>query len=134
MPRPARWIHLSFEVIGVTTVIVGVGWLLFWGLFIWPMSHFGGGHCTDTDQRVLASPDGKRTIKTFHRTCGTNDNHPWDFVYLSTGNPNAGYEYTPIVTIESVASGQTSVVWDSPEQISVSYLIRQFSEMSMRKF
>ncbi|MGC1300454.1 MAG: hypothetical protein WA869_35955, partial [Alloacidobacterium sp.] len=70
--------------------------------------------------RILASPDGKPTIKSFLRVCG-DDSHAWDFIYLSTGNPNPGYEYTPIVTVKNVAPGQTSVKWQGSGQVSVRY-------------
>jgi hypothetical protein len=81
---------------------------------------FAGGSCTDTDQRILASPDGKRSIKSFHRVCG-DEKHAWDFIYLSTGNPNPGYEYTPIVMVKNVAPRQTSVEWEGSGQVSVRY-------------
>ena len=82
---------------------------------------FAGGNCIDTEQQVNASPDGKHTVKGFHRACGTNDSYAFYFVYLSTGNPNPGYEYTPIVTIKGVAPGQVSMAWDGPDQVSVTY-------------
>jgi len=60
-------------------------------------------------------------LKSLHRVCGGNEYHAWGFVYLSTGNPNAGYEYTPIVTVENVAPGQTSAEWLGPNEIRVRY-------------
>lgn len=96
-------------------------WLGFTSLMKAAFKDFAGGSCTDTEQRIVASPDGKHTLKSFHRACGGNEYHGWTFVYLSTGNPNKGYEYTPIVTIEDVAPGQTSAEWDGPDEIRVRY-------------
>jgi hypothetical protein len=120
MPTSIRWVHIALEILGVIALIVALGWLALWALFR-PFKNFAGSNCTDTEQRVLASPDGKHTIKSFHRVCGTNDAHPWDFVYLSTGNSNPGYEYTPIATIKNVAPGQTSVAWNGSDEVSITY-------------
>lgn len=40
---------------------------------------------------------------------------------LSTGNPNKGYEYTPIAEIDDVASGQVSVHWNGPNEVDIAY-------------
>jgi hypothetical protein len=104
------------EIVGVVALVWGGGVLLLRHMF----KDFAGGQCTDSEQRILTSPDGKHSIKSFHRVCG-DDKHAWDFIYLSTGNPNPGYEYTPIVTVKNVASGQTSVEWDGSSQVSVNY-------------
>ncbi len=108
--------RILLEVVGAIAIVWGGSVLLLQHMF----KDFAGGNCTDTDQRILASPDGKHTVKSFHRVCGT-DNHAWDFIYLSTGNPNPGYEYTPIVTVKNVAPGQTSVVWEGSDQVKVTY-------------
>ena len=83
---------------------------------------FAGGHCSDTEQHYLTSPDGKHQIWSFHRTCGGGaDTYPFDFVYLSTGNPNKGYEWTPIVELRGTRPGETSVHWDTSEQVTVTH-------------
>jgi hypothetical protein len=48
-------------------------------------------------------------------------NHPRYFVYMSTGNPNKGYEYTPIIEPQNVAPGQVSVHWYGPNELAVEY-------------
>ena len=116
-----RWIHLGLETIGALTVAAGFGWLLFWLFFLKPMSQFAGGNCTDTDEHIITSPDGKRTAKFFHRSCGSNGQYTAEFVYLSTGNPNVGYEYLPIATIKNVAIGETSVTWRGPEEVVIAF-------------
>jgi hypothetical protein len=110
------------EVIGVLAIIAGLGWLALWAIFR-PFKNFAGGDCADTEERIVTSPNGNHTIKSFHRVCGVNGEKLFSgyFVYLSTGNPNVGYEYTPIVELKNVAPNQTSVSWDNPEQISVTY-------------
>lgn len=122
MRKSARWLHLSLEVVGGLSIVAG---LARWALYVlsYPLRHFSGGNCDDTEQRIITSPDGKHTIKSFHRACGAGSERPYSFylVYLSTGNPNAGYEYAQIVEIRNMAIGQTSVAWDSPDEISVSY-------------
>jgi hypothetical protein len=113
-----RWMRISLQVVGAATIIVGICGLIFWVVFVRPFRNFVGGNCTDTEERVLASPSGKQTVKSFHRECGT---YHFYFVYLSTGNPNSGYEYTPIVELKNLAPGQASVSWDSADQLSVNY-------------
>jgi hypothetical protein len=64
-------------------------------------------------------PCGASTsIKSFHRECG---GFQFYSIYLSTGNPNKGYEYTPIAGFKDVAPGQVSVTWDGPEKVIISY-------------
>lgn len=110
-------LRIFLEVVGACALL----WLGFTTFMREAFKGFAGGNCTDTEQRIVASPDGKHTLKSFHRVCGGIEDHGWTFVYLSTGNPNAGYEYTPIVTIEDVAPGQTSAEWDGSDKIRVSY-------------
>lgn len=114
--------HLFLEVVGGLSIVAGIAFLALYALS-YPFRHFSGGNCDDAEQRIITSPDGKHTIKSFHRACGAGNERPYSFylVYLSTGNPNPGYEYTQIVEIRNVAIGQTSVAWDSPDEISVSY-------------
>jgi hypothetical protein len=61
--------------------VVGVAALLYWA-FVSYLGHmfkdFAGGSCTDTEQRMIASPDGKHTVKSFHRVCGST--YGFDFV------------------------------------------------------
>jgi hypothetical protein len=119
MPRFHGWVRTSLEVIGAITVIVGICGLVIWGVFIRPFKNFAGGNCTDTEQRVISSPDGKHSVKSFHRECGSK--YDFYFVYLNTGNSNPGYEYTPIVELRDLAPGSASFTWDSPDQISMTY-------------
>jgi hypothetical protein len=109
-------LRIGLEVVGVIALGWGGSVLLLGHMF----KDFAGGNCTDTDQRILTSPDGTHSIKSFHRVC-VDDMHAWDFFYLSTGNSNPGYEYTPIVTVKNVTPGQTSVEWDGSDQVSVKY-------------
>jgi hypothetical protein len=79
---------------------------------------FAGGACTDTSSAF--SP--RRMANTQLRVsivCGSS--YPFFFVYLSTGNSNPGYEYTPIVELSGVAPEQTSVRWSGPDQLFVTY-------------
>ena len=117
-----RWIHISLEVIGGLTIIAGLGWLALW-LFFYPMRNFAGGNCDVSEQQLTTSPDGRHTIKSFHRVCGAGAERPYSFfdVYISTGNPNKGYEYAPIVMLRDIAPHQASVRWDSATQLSVSF-------------
>ena len=87
------------------------------------MANFAGGDCTDTEQEFINSPGGKHTAKTYHRVCDSDGKQLYSgySVFLSTGNPNSGYEYTRIVGIRDVAPHQVSVRWDGPDQLSVSY-------------
>jgi hypothetical protein len=123
MSRSFRWLHILLEVIGGIAVVSAVAALVVWLGFIKPMENFAGGNCTDTEQEILASPGGKHTAKTYHRVCGSDGQQLYSgySVFLSTGNPNKGYEYTPIVGIKDVAPHQVSVAWDGPDQLSVSY-------------
>ncbi|WP_158824221.1 hypothetical protein [Granulicella sp. S156] len=109
-------LRIVLEVIGVIALVWGGSVLFLRHMF----KDFAGGNCTDTEQRILESPDGKHSVKSFHRVCG-DDKHAWDFIYLSTGNPNPGYEYTPVVTVKDVAPGETSITWDGSSQVSVKY-------------
>jgi hypothetical protein len=122
MLKSTRWLHILLEVVGGLSIIAGLAFLALY-VVSYPLRHFSGGNCDDADQRIIISPDGKHTIKSFHRACGAGAERPFSYylVYLSTGNPNPGYEYTQIVEIRDVAPGQTSVAWDGPDEISVSY-------------
>ena len=93
------------EVIGGIALVAGLGWLAFYFLFIVPMSHFSDGNCSpDTEQRIVNAPDGgAHNFKSFHRTCGQ---YNFFFAYLSTGNPNKGYEYEPILELKNVVQGR----------------------------
>jgi hypothetical protein len=108
--------RIVLEIVGAVAIVWGGGLLVLRHTF----KNFAGGNCTDTEQRILESPNGKHSVKSFHRVCG-DESHAWDFVYLSTGNSNPGYEYTPIVTVKNVAPNQTSVAWDGSDQVSVTY-------------
>jgi len=114
MEKQLRWFVILFAWIGV---IATLGAIL-WGAFFLAFKNFAGGNCTDTEQRILASPDGRRSTKSFHRTCGSNDFYEVD---LSTGNPNKGYEYTPIAGFRDVAPGQVSVRWTGASTVEISY-------------
>jgi hypothetical protein len=104
MPRPFRWFHIVLEVIGALTTIAGLGWLALYAFF-YPFRHFTDGNCSpDTEQRVVNAPDGgAHNFKSFHRTCAAYD---FFFAYLSTGNPNKGYEYEPILELKNVGQGR----------------------------
>lgn len=118
-----RWVHVTLEVIGAVALVGGAIALIVWLAFLKPMENFAGGNCTDTEQRLLASPDGKHTVKSFHRVCGSDGRELYSgySVFLSTGNPNHGYEYTPIVGIRDVGQNSVSISWDSPDELSVAY-------------
>jgi hypothetical protein len=120
MSKPVRWVHISLEIIGGLTVVAGLGWLALWLVFL-PFKNFAGGNCDDSEQQIIPSSDGRHTVKSFHRVCGAGTERPYSFfeVYISTGNPNKGYEYAPIVGLRNIAPHQASVVWDSPSQLSV---------------
>jgi hypothetical protein len=118
MQKSYRWIHVALETVGALTVIAVLGWLFLWVFFLKPMSHFTDGNCTDTDEHVVASPDGKRTAKFFHSNCGP---YTFESVYLSTGNPNPGYEYVQIFELKNVAIGETSVTWRGPEEVAIDF-------------
>jgi len=122
MTRPARWVHLLLEIIGGLSIFAGLAWLALYALS-YPFRHFSGANCDDAELKIITSPDGKHTIKSFHRACGAGSERPYQYylVYLSTGNPNPGYEYTQVVEIRDVAIGQTTVAWDGPAQLSVTY-------------
>ena len=84
------------------------------------MSHFSDGNCSpDTEQRLVNAPDGgAHNFKSFHRTCGQ---YNFFFAYLSTGNPNKGYEYEPILELKNVGPGAATAVWEGPNRIAVTY-------------
>lgn len=115
MQKSTRWVHVLLEVVGGLSIVAGLAWLALYALS-YPFRYFSGGNCDEAEQKELKSPDGKHTIKSFHRTCGAGAERPHSYclVYLSTGNPNPGYEYTQVVEIRDVAIGQTSVTWDGP--------------------
>ena len=119
MPKPFRWMHIALEVIGACTLIVGLGWLALYVIF-YPFRHFTDGNCSpDTEQRLANAPDGgTHNFKSFHRTCGP---YNFFFAYLSTGNPNKGYEYEPILELKNVGSGAATAVWDGPNRIVITY-------------
>ncbi|HKO18415.1 MAG TPA: hypothetical protein VJU82_05980 [Acidobacteriaceae bacterium] len=108
---------IIFAWIGVAAVFCAAGW----GISYLALGHFAGGNCTDTEQQLLRSPDGIRTIKSFHRECGRV--FSGYFVYLSTGNPNKGYEYTPIAEFDHVGPGQVSARWNGPNEVDITYPI-----------
>jgi hypothetical protein len=122
MPKPMRWVHIVLEIIGGLTICAGLVWLALWAVFQ-PFKNFAGGNCDDSEQQLLPSPDGKHTIKSFHRVCGAGEERPYSFfdVYISTGNPNKGYEYAPIVMLRNIGPHQATVAWDSPDQLSVHF-------------
>jgi hypothetical protein len=122
MRRPVRGVHIFLEVVGGISILAGLAWLALYALS-YPFRHFSGGNCDDAEQKFITSPDGKHTIKSFHRACGAGNERPYSFylVYLSTGNPNPGYEFTQVVEIRDVAIGQTTAAWDGPDQLSVTY-------------
>ena len=99
----------------VVVVVVGLGWWSVNAMF----RGFSGGSCIDTDERVLPSPDGKRTVKCSRRVCGSK--YVSDVVYLSSAKPKAEYDYVTVMELSDVAPGQMSVTWDGPDQISVTY-------------
>jgi hypothetical protein len=115
-----RWVHILLEVIGGLALVAGLGWLAFYSLFIVPMSHFSDGNCSpDTEERLVNAPDGgAHNFKSFHRTCGQ---YNFFFAYLSTGNPNKGYEYEPILELKNVGPGAATAVWEGPNRIAVTY-------------
>jgi hypothetical protein len=115
-----RWVHILLEVIGGLALVVGLGWLVFYYSFIVPMSRFSDGNCSpDTEQRLVNAPDGgAHNFKSFHRTCGQ---YNFFFAYLSTGNPNKGYEYEPILELKNVGPGAAIAAWDGPNRIVVTF-------------
>jgi hypothetical protein len=120
-PRLTRWIERGLAGIGVLAIIAGLCWLALFAL-AYSFKDFAGGSCTDTEQRIVVSPDGKRNFKSYHPDCGTTpEGQDGYFVYLSTGNPNKGYEYTPILELKKAPAGQVEVKWDSPDQLSVTF-------------
>ena len=68
---------------------------------------------------MLTSPDGAHSIKSFRRECGGEFNAY--FVDISTGNPNKGHEYKPIVEIQGVGPEQVSVRWNGSHELDVTY-------------
>jgi hypothetical protein len=108
------------EAIGGLALVGGLGWLVLYYSFIVPMSHFSDGNCNpDTEQRLVNAPDGgAHNFKSFHRTCGQ---YSFFFAYLSTGNPNKGYEYEPILELRNVGPGMASAAWDGPNRIVVTF-------------
>ncbi len=117
MPRWWSWFRIALEIAGAVAIVAVLGWTL----FAWMFKDFAGGNCTDSNQKMLVSPDGKRTVKSFHRVCGTEKVYEFDFVYLSTGNPNPGYEYAPIADFHGLPPGKVVVNWDSANQLSITY-------------
>ena len=120
MSKSFRWLHIVLEVIGGLALLAGLGWMAFYFLFIVPMSHFTDGDCSpDTEQRLVNAPDGgKHNFKSLHRTCGQ---YNFFFAYLSTGNPNKGYEYEPIIELKNIAPGAATAEWDGPNRIVVTF-------------
>jgi hypothetical protein len=115
MEKELRWFVVALACVGVVAILGAAGW----GAFYLAFRDFAGGNCTDTEERILASPDGSHSTRSFHRTCGGKfDSY---FVYLSTGNPNKGYEYTPIAEVDDVAPGQVSVRWSSSDTVEITY-------------
>lgn len=120
MSKSFGWVHILLEVIGGLALVAGLGWLALYFLFIVPMSHFSDGNCSpDTEQRLVNAPNGgAHNFKSFHRTCGQ---YNFFFAYLSTGNPNKGYEYEPILELKNVAPGTATAVWEGPNRIVVTF-------------
>jgi hypothetical protein len=119
MPRPFRWFHITLEVVGALTIIARLGWIALYAIS-YPFRHFTDGNCSpDTEQTLVNAPDGgAHNLKSFHRTCGSYD---FFFAYLSTGNPNQGYEYEPILELKNVGPGAATAVWEGPNRIVVTY-------------
>jgi len=109
-------IRISLEIVGAAAILGWCGMHFMQYMF----KDFAGGHCDDTAQVKLTSPDGKHTVKGFDRVCGTGS-PPFYFAYLSTGNPNPGYEYVPIIELHGVSLGQTKMTWDGPDKLMVRY-------------
>ena len=120
MSSSFRWVHILLEFIGGLALVAGLGWLAFYFLFIIPMSHFSDGNCSpDTEQKLVNAPDrGVHNFKSLHRTCGQ---YNFFFAYLSTGNPNKGYEYEPILELKNVGPGTATAAWDGPNRIVVTF-------------
>ena len=55
---------------------------------------------------------------SYYRECG---GPTFLFVNIAIGNTNSGYEYVPIVQIGNVVPDKTSVRWDGPDQLVVTY-------------
>jgi len=119
MLKVTRWAHISLEVIGFFALIAALAWGVLYAISR-PFKHFTDGDCSpDTEQRIIASPDGQHTVKSFHRSCGST--YDFYFAYLSTGNPNPGYEYEPIIELKNVAPGQASMAWNGSDQLVATY-------------
>jgi hypothetical protein len=119
MSKGMRWVHISLEVIGVIALLAGLAWL---GLYAttWPFRHFADGDCNpDTELHSVGSPDGKHTVKSLHRNCGSGND--FFFAYLSTGNDKPGYEWEPIIELSNVAANQASIDWNGEHQLIVTY-------------
>jgi hypothetical protein len=110
MEKQLRWFVTVLAWIGAIAILGAVGR----GALYFAFKDFAGGNCTDTEQKVLAAPapNETRSVKMFHRECGGQ--YESYFVYISTGNPNKGYEYTPIIELENVSTGHVSVRWNGP--------------------
>jgi hypothetical protein len=98
MEKGVPWIIIPLACIGAIAIIGAAVW---GGLYL-AFRNLDGADCTDTEQKTLSSPNGGHTVKSIYRECGGPSSY---FVYLSTGNPNKGYEYTPIAEIENVVQG-----------------------------
>jgi hypothetical protein len=92
MANSSRWVYI---LLGVVVVATGIGYTALHFMF----RDFAGGHCTDTGQQTIASPDKKHTIMSYYRECG---GPTFLFVNIAIGNTNSGYEYVPIVQIGNV--------------------------------
>ena len=115
MEKGLRWFVIALAWVGAAAILAGAGW----GAFYLAFGHAAGANCTDTEEKISAAPGGEHTARSFRRECGGEFNGY--FVYLSTGNPNKGYEYTPIVEIQGVTPGQVSVLWNGPNELDVMY-------------
>jgi len=111
MAKSSRWVYI---LLGVVIIAIGTGYTALHLMF----RDFAGGHCTDTEQQTIASPDKKHSVISYHRECGS---YTFFFVHIGTGNTNPGHEYTPIVQLNDVAADQASVRWDGPDQLVVTY-------------
>jgi hypothetical protein len=99
--------------------MAGLAWLAIYALF-YPFRHFTDGNCSpDTEQRLVNAPTGgTHKFKSYHSTCGQ---YQFFSVYLSTGNPNKGYEYEQILQLRNIAPRAATAEWDGPNRIIVTY-------------
>ena len=119
MFKYARWLHVALEVVGAIALIIGVGKLGLWLVFK-PFENFAGGSCSDTEEKIATQPGGSHTIKSRYTECGGGVSNAF-FVELNTGNPNKGYEYTPIIEVKNLTIGTATATWDGADKLTISY-------------